>query len=117
MDPSQDRFDEAGPPRSGEGEIESSEASFDRIKVQGAGQFRQAAGTLRGKAEGNQTPREAGNFGAHELRRLHRGDGAEKNQKRRFEEGAAGGLHSSGRPFAGGRDSGATSETIRRRTA
>jgi hypothetical protein len=63
MDPLHDRFDEVEPSRSGESEIESSGASFDRIKVRIAGKLRQAAGTLRGKAEGNQTPREAANFG------------------------------------------------------
>jgi hypothetical protein len=71
LDPLQDHFDEVGPPRSGDSEIESSEASFDQVKVRVAGKLRQAAGTLHGKAEGNQTPREAANFGSNASVWLH----------------------------------------------
>jgi hypothetical protein len=71
MNPLHDRFDEVAAPRSGESEIESSGASFGRIKARIAGKLRQAAGTLQGKAEGNQIPREAATFGAHASGWLH----------------------------------------------
>ena len=71
MDPLHDRFDEVATLRSGESEIESSGASIDRIKVRIAGKLRRAARTLHGKAEGNQTPREAANFGSHASAWLH----------------------------------------------
>jgi ElaB/YqjD/DUF883 family membrane-anchored ribosome-binding protein len=71
MDPLHDRFDEVAAPRSGESEIEPHRASFARIKAQIAGKLHQAAETLRGKAEGNQTPREAVNFGSNASDWLH----------------------------------------------
>ena len=71
MDPLHDRFDEAAPLRSGESEIEPRRASFTRIKARIAGKLRQAAGTLHGEAEGNQTPREAANFGSQASAWLH----------------------------------------------
>ncbi|HEX5084919.1 MAG TPA: hypothetical protein VFY40_22990 [Blastocatellia bacterium] len=71
MDPLHDRFDEVAPLRSGESEIESRRASFARIKARIAGKLRQAAGTLHGGAEDNQTPREASNFGSHAGDWLH----------------------------------------------
>jgi hypothetical protein len=64
MEPLHDRFDEVAPPRSGKCEIESRGASFDRIKVWIAGKMRQTAEALHGKADGNQIPREAVNFGS-----------------------------------------------------
>ena len=64
MNPLHDRFDEVAAPRSGESEIESRGTSFDRIKVRIAGKLRQAAETLYGKTEGNQTPRGGPNFGS-----------------------------------------------------
>jgi ElaB/YqjD/DUF883 family membrane-anchored ribosome-binding protein len=71
MDPLHDRFDEVGPLRSGESEIEPRKTSFARIKVRIAGKLRQVAETLHGKAEGNQIPREAANFGSHAGDWLH----------------------------------------------
>jgi hypothetical protein len=71
MDPLHDRFDEVAPLRSGESEIEPRKTSFARIKVRIAGKLRQVAETLHGKAEGNQIPREAANFGSHAGDWLH----------------------------------------------
>jgi hypothetical protein len=65
------QFDEVAPLRSGESEIDSHRASFARIKARIAGKLRQAAGTLHGEAEDNQTPREAANFGSHAGAWLH----------------------------------------------
>jgi hypothetical protein len=65
------QFDEVAPLRSGESEIDSHRASFARIKARIAGKLRQAAETLHGKAEGNQMPREAANFGSHAIDWLH----------------------------------------------
>ena len=66
-----DRFDEVAAPRSGESEIEYPGTSFDRIKVRIAGNLRQAAETLYGKTEDNQTPRGAPNFGSQAGAWLH----------------------------------------------
>ena len=71
METLHDRFDKIAPPRSGESEIESRRTSFDRIKVRIAGKLRQAAETLYGKTEDNQTPREAPNFGSQASAWLH----------------------------------------------
>jgi hypothetical protein len=65
------QFDEVAPLRSGESEIEPRKASFALIKAQIADKLRQAAETLRGKAEGNQMPREGANFGSHAGAWLH----------------------------------------------
>ena len=58
METLHDRFDKIAR-LSGEREIESRGTSFDRIKVRIAGKLRQAAETLYGKTEDNQTPRGA----------------------------------------------------------
>ena len=71
METLHDRFDEVSLPRSGESEIETRRASFDRIKARIAGKLHQAAETLHGKAEGNQMSREAANFGSHASVWLH----------------------------------------------
>jgi ElaB/YqjD/DUF883 family membrane-anchored ribosome-binding protein len=71
METLQDRFDKVAPPPSHESEIELRRASFDRIKARIAGKLHQAAETLYGKAVGNQTPREAANFGSQASAWLH----------------------------------------------
>ena len=71
METLHDRFDKVAAPQSGESEIESRGTSFDRIKVRIAGKLRQAAETLYGKTEDNQTPREAPNFGSQASAWLH----------------------------------------------
>lgn len=71
METLNDRLDEVTPPRSGESEIEYPGTSFDRIKVRIAGKLRQAAETLFGKTEDNQTPRGAPNFGSQASALLH----------------------------------------------
>jgi ElaB/YqjD/DUF883 family membrane-anchored ribosome-binding protein len=71
MDPLHDRFDEVARLRSSESEIEPRRTGFARIKAQIADKFRHAAETLRGKAEGNQMPHEAANFGSHASAWLH----------------------------------------------
>jgi hypothetical protein len=71
MEPLHDHFGEVAAPQSGESEIESSGASFDRIKVRIADNLRRAAKTLYGKTDDNQTPREAPNFGSQAGGWLH----------------------------------------------
>lgn len=71
METLHDRFDEVAALRSGESEIESRGASFDRLKVRIAGKLRQAAETLYRKTEDIQTSRGAPNLGPQASAWLH----------------------------------------------
>ena len=57
--------------RIGESEIESRDASSDRIQVRIADRLHQAAETLFGKTEENQTPGEGANLGSQASTWLH----------------------------------------------
>lgn len=81
------RIDEISPPRIGEGEIESRGGSDERIQVRIADKLHQAAETLFGKTEENQTPRDATKFGSQANTWLHNSaDYIERMEPKKIQE-------------------------------
>lgn len=66
-----DRFDEVAVPGTGEKDFESHGTSGDRMQVRIADKLHQAADTLFGKTEGNQTPPGQANLGSQARSWLH----------------------------------------------